>query len=229
MSEQRQKQNLVTSLSGFAALIAIVAFVVWAVGSIFAYLREIPKEIAAPLITAAATIFVATLTVMVGRYFERKKELDALYRDKKTEIYDEFLSKFFELFFGSDAPADPEKAAMDLVPFLREFTRKLVLWSGPEVIDAFVKWKDHLAKGNPDAQSLFLTEQFLIAIRKDLRHPGGGLQRGFFAKLFLKNGDIFLVMAAKNPNVTLQELAYVEGLLAAASSDSNLDEPHNPK
>lgn len=93
-----------------------------------------------------------------------------------------------------------------------------MLWSGPEVIEAFGKWKEHLAKGTPDAQSIFLTEQFLLAIRKDLRHPGRGLQRGFFAKLFLKNGNLFVAMAAKNPNVTLQELAYMEQLVDAMQS-----------
>jgi len=219
MSQQGSQQSLGVSIFGFVALVSIVGFVVWGVRGISAYLREIPKEIAAPLITAAATILVATLTVMVGRYFERKKELDALYRDKKTEIYDEFLSRFFKLFFGENASADPEQVAVDLVPFLREFTRKLVLWSGPEVIEAFGKWKEHLAKGTPDAQSLFLTEEFLLAIRKDLRHPGRGLQRGFFAKLFLKNGNLFLAMAARNPNVTLQELAHMEQLVDAMQNE----------
>ncbi len=77
---------------------------------------------------------------MIGRYYERRKELDALYRDKKTEIYDEFLKEFFGLFFSA-GEAKSETTEKDLVPFLREFTRKLVLWSGPEVIEAFVAWK----------------------------------------------------------------------------------------
>lgn len=59
---------------------------------------------------AAATVFVSTLTVVVGRYFERKREFDALYRDKKVEIYDEFLQKSFALLHGtsaSQAQSDP--------------------------------------------------------------------------------------------------------------------------
>lgn len=155
---------------------------------------------------AVATVLVATLTVMLGRYYERKRELDALYRDKKTEIYDEFLKEFFAIFFGA-SEGEAKGTETDLVRFLREFTRKLVLWSGPEVIEAFVAWKDHLAKGTPDAQSIFLTEAFLRAIRNDLRHTNKGLRKGFFARLFLREGGLFLVMAAKNPNVTLAELA----------------------
>jgi hypothetical protein len=172
---------------------------------------------AAALIAGAATIIVATLTITIGRYYERKKELDALYRDKKTEIYDEFLKEFFQLFFsaGEQPAGQPEQ---DLTQFLREFTRKLILWSGPEVIEAFVTWKDHLAKGTPDAKSIFLTEDFLLAIRKDLRHTNRGLRRGFFARLFLQEGSLFLSMAEQNPNVTLAELAEVENRLKSMQS-----------
>ncbi|WP_225863151.1 hypothetical protein [Ideonella benzenivorans] len=184
----------------------------WAVYAFFQYLNTIPKELAAPLIAASATVFVATATVMVGRYYERKKELDSLYRDKKTEIYDEFLKEFFALSFNSGE--DSAKAEKDLVPFFRDFTRKLVLWSGPEVIEAFVAWKDHLAKGNPDAKSIFLTEAFLLAIRKDLRHTNRSLRKGFFARLFLREGALFLAMAEKDPNVTLSALAEIENALA---------------
>ena len=156
-----------------------------------------------------ATVLVATLTVVVGRYFERKKELDALYRERKTEIYDEFLQKFFETF-GSKADAQATPESDNLVPFLREFMRKLILWSGPEVIEAFVKWNDHLAKGVPDADSIFLTESFLLSIRKDLRHSNRGIRKGFFAKLFLSRGALFLTLAERNPKITLAEVAEIE-------------------
>ena len=200
------------SLVGFALLVIIVGGVGWLVYIFFRYLSAVPKELAAALVAAGATVLVATFTVMVGRYFERKKELDALYRDKKIEIYDEFLKEFFNLFFGAGEGnlAAPEK---DLVPFLREFTRKLILWSGPNVIEAFVAWKDHLAKGVPDAQSIFLTEAFLRAIRDDLRHSSRTLRRGFFARLFLREGTLFLAMAQKDPNVTLEALAAMEKLI----------------
>lgn len=103
----------------------------------------------------------------------------------------------------------------DLVPFFRDFSRKLVLWAGPEVIEAFVAWKDHLAKGAPDAKSIFLTEDFLLAVRRDLRHTNKGIRRGLFARMFLKNSELFLLMPAKNPELKLEELAAMEKMLAS--------------
>jgi hypothetical protein len=147
---------------------------------------------AAALIAGAVTIIVATLTITIGRYYERKKELDALYRDKKTEIYDEFLKEFFQLFFsaGEKLEGQPEQG---LTQFLREFTRKRILWSGPEVIEAFVTGKDHLVKGTPDAKSIFLTEDFLLAIRKDLRHTNKRPETGLFRKAIPTGGFAFPV------------------------------------
>lgn len=203
--------SLLPMLFALALIAGVVAVITWFIQAFFQYVETVPTELAAPLIAGAVTIVVTTTTVMIGRYFERKKELDALYRDKKTEMYDAFLKEFFSLFYspGEKLQDDQER---DLVPFLQEFTRKLVLWSGPGVIEAFATWKDHLARGTPDAKSVFLTEAFLLAVRKDLSHSNFGLRRGFFARLFLRESALFLAMEQKNPNVTLDELAAVKKL-----------------
>ena len=214
------KETIKKSASIILAL-AIIVFVVWclywSITSFSKYIAAVPKELGAALIAGIAAVAVSTLTVMVGRYFERKKELDALYRDKKMEIYDEFLKKFFDLFF-SNSESNLTPKPDDLVPFLREFVRKLILWSGPEPIAAFLAWKDHLAKGVPDAQTIFLTEKLLLTLRADLRHSNKGIPKGFFASIVLKEGTLFLEMAKKNPNVTLDQLAEIESLINAKLS-----------
>jgi len=189
---------------GWLAVIGIKGFT--------GYVSTIPKELGAPIIAAVATVLVATLTVVLGKYFERKKELDALYRDKKTEVYDDFLKKFFEFYFSGGENIGEQ----DMVTFFQDFSRKLVLWAGPDVIEAFVSWKDHLAKGTPDAKSIFLTEDFLLAVRKDLRHTNKGIRRGLFARMFLQNSALFLAMSAKNPNLKLDDMAAIEKLLASS-------------
>jgi hypothetical protein len=181
----------------------------WGVTRFLSYVSAIPKEVGAALIAGTATIMVATLTVVIGRYFERKKELDAAYRDKKTEIYDEFLKQFFQLAH-SQSEIQPEPGPDDLVSFFREFMRKLLLWSGPRAIESFLDWKNHASKGLSDAKTLFLMEQFLFALRKDLGHSNFGIRKGFFARLFLSEWELFLELARKNPNITLAEVAEAE-------------------
>ena len=45
------------------------------VRTLVTYLAGVPKELGAALIAAAATVFVSTLTVVLGRYFERKARI----------------------------------------------------------------------------------------------------------------------------------------------------------
>jgi hypothetical protein len=65
----------------------------------------------------ATTVSGLTLTVVLGRYFERKKEIEAHYRQKKTEMYDSFLKEFFKSIHK------PKDENLNLIPFLREWQR----------------------------------------------------------------------------------------------------------
>jgi hypothetical protein len=210
-AKMNRTKQILTLIFGLLILGSGFWFIYHLIRTLASYISALPKELGASLIAGIATVLVATLTVVTGRYFERKKELDALYRERKTEIYDEFLKRFFELVH-SDTGVTATTGSDDFVQFLREFMRKLILWSSPEVIESFVKWKDQLAKGVPDAESIFLTEQFLLSVRNDLRNTNSGIKKGFFAKLFLKEGALFLTLAAKNPKITLAEMAEIEKL-----------------
>ena len=139
--------------------------------------------------------------------FERKKEIEAHYREKKTEIYDEFLSEFFKLFHSDARETDDD---IELVNFLREWQRKMILWGGQEVVLKYLLWLKNLQKGKADAQSMFLMENFFLEIRKDLGHNNSKLEKGTFIHLMLQNSDLFLSMAKDNPDVTLDELVAKE-------------------
>lgn len=196
------------------ALIGAAGWLLWSIlVALAAYLKTLPDGLAAALVGGSATVIVATITVMAGRYFERKRELDALFREKKTEIYDQFLDGFFGFMF-SNAEASPTKAPDDLVTFFRDFLRKLVLWSGPKPILAFSEWREHLAGGVPDAKTLRLTGRFLMALREDLGQTNKGMTDDFFTTLFLQNSTLFLKLVKQYPNLTLAQLAEIEQGLA---------------
>lgn len=201
---QRTKMALSIVLA-VALLVGMGWGLYWLLTSLFEYLRNVPKELGAPLVAAAATIMAATATVMIGRYYERKRELDSLYREKKMEIYAEFIQVLFEQFHDGDSQ-NPE----DVTKFIKKFVQKLILWSGPGPIAAFLHWKEHLAKGTPDAKSMQLTEQLLLALRSDLRHSNRGIPAGFFASFVLKESALFMELSKKNPNITLDQVAAIE-------------------
>ena len=90
--------------------------------TIWAQLLSLDKQLSVALLTAFTTVIVATLTVMLGRYLERKEELESHFRASKIQMYDEFLAAYFKLFEGED------DTDIDLVSFLREWQRKMIVW-----------------------------------------------------------------------------------------------------
>ena len=86
----------------------------------------------------------------------------------------------------------------------------MILWGGADVLSHYIKWRMHLGQGEPDAKSMFLTESFFKAIRKDLGLSNKGLEKGIFIHFILRNSDLFLQMAKENPNITLAELGEME-------------------
>jgi len=166
-------------------------------------LVSVNPQLAVAVVAAATTLIVSTATVMLGRYFERKKEIEAHFRAEKIKIYDEFLAELFKVFESEGEASD------GMVKFIREWQRKLVLWGGSNVLAAYFKWMQRL-KSTPDAQTVFLMDEFFRALRADIGQNSKGLEKGAFANLILRHGDFFILQAKKNPNITLDELSALE-------------------
>ncbi len=192
---------------GFILLALLAALVLWIVISLWGWFSSLNSDMAVGMLTASSTVIVATITLVLGRYFERVKEAEAHLRTQKIEMYDEFLKRLLALFYSSDSGQAGDD---DLVPFLQEWQRKLVVWGGPNVLSSFIIWKQHLAFGEPDAESVFLMDRFFRAMRADIGLSNRGLNKGFFSNIILRHADLFLAEAKKNPKITLAEIAQIE-------------------
>lgn len=139
--------------------------------AIWQTLVSVNPQLAVAVVAAATTLIASTATVMLGRYYERKKEIEAHFRAEKIKIYDEFLAELFKVFQSGGESSD------DMVQFLREWQRKLVLWGGSNVLAAYFKWMNRL-KAIPDAQTVFLMDEFFRALRADIGQNSHGLAKG---------------------------------------------------
>jgi hypothetical protein len=168
-------------------------------------LISINSDLAIAIIAAAATVLASTIAVMLGRYFERKRDIEAHFRTEKIKIYDEFLRELFRVLHSAEGSTDD-----NIVPFLKEWQRKLVLWGGNDVLRTYFIWINRLKSQHPDAQTVFLMDDFFRALRADIGQSSRRLKRGAFANLILRHADFFLALAEKNPSITLTEVAALE-------------------
>jgi hypothetical protein len=189
-------------------VIGIVITAVWLVNFIISGVlekfRALEEKVALAFLTVATTVIVATLTVVFGRYYERKKDIEAHFREQKIKIYDGFLKVLFEVFKSGEDKSD------EVVSFLWEWHRQMILWGGQNVLRRYIDWLRKLRSGELDAKTMWITEDLFRAIRKDIGHSSWKLTRGTFVHLILKHPDLFINLSRENPNITLSEIGKIE-------------------
>ena len=207
-SPQDNRLTVKSLLLGVLALL-LLAGIAWALIFLFVRLLGMFAGIDQNLVAAATTVIVAVFTIMAGRYFERRKEIEAAYRDKKTAIYEEFLVGLFEILLEStQGEASPnQEPDPNTVKFLREHHRKLILWSGPTSLKAYSDWYRTLLLAPTSAQTVLKMEKFFLAFRTDLGHSNRGLKDGDVLRLMVNDIDLLLLTSKNKPDVTLQELS----------------------
>ena len=179
----------------------------WTLSSIWDTISNSDNKLSVAIIAGFFSIIGAAMTVTLGRHFDRKKEIEAAFRERKIEIYDKFLIEIFKIFHANGSE---ENNGEELVIFLQEWQRTLVLWGGRNVLRTYFAWMSSLKKGHIDAGTIFLMDDFFRALRKDIGQSSFGLEKGAFSHLLLRHADLFLSESKKNPKITLDELAEME-------------------
>ncbi len=78
---QKNRQRLLAVLS-LLIVALILAATVWLILVIWHRFVALNPNLAVGFVTAAATVFAATSAITLGRYLERKKEIEAHYRER---------------------------------------------------------------------------------------------------------------------------------------------------
>jgi len=146
------------------------------------------SDLAIAIITAAATVLVSVVTVVIGKNLEKKREIEQQHRIQKTEIYENFMKGMFKVM-NLTKTSSGVISQDELNKFVEEFNRKLILWGGRNVIKEYMKFKkfgnDVKNKGNTEILILF--EKVLYAIRKDLGHSNLNLVSKDLLSLIIKD------------------------------------------
>jgi len=195
-------------LVGSFLVFSLFGYLIEALKTLWDGFRVLDKSVAAAIVAGIFTVVATTITMFVGRYYEEKRKRAELHRDKKIEMYDNFIAEIFRIFAQSGKKqSDTDK--IDLVEFLREHQRQFLLWSNAGVIRSYSEWQKSL-QGDPNAQTVLMIEKIFLSVRKDLGHSNWGIKKGDTVRFLLRNTDFFLAQIKQNPNITLEELSHLE-------------------
>jgi|GEM_PF-1122204 len=208
----------IKSILGGILAIAVLSGIAWllykAIAAAYHAFAALEKNVAVAIVVGSATVLGSTFAVVLTRYYQSKREREVAHRDRKIALYDEFMAKLFAVFLDD---TEEETKSEDLVPFLREIQRKLILWSGPGAIKAYAEWHSVLTTAPPRALQMIKMIDFFIALREDLGHSNKGIQHSHMVRFLLQNSDLFMQEYRKNPNVTFAEIAELEEKLGIVS------------
>lgn len=116
----------------------------------------------------------------------REREIDESHRQKKVEIYNDFLKLVSSFMQGENA--ENKKKTPNQQKILDEtekFQNGILLWGGPAVISSYLNYRKEAGKGTPE---MFISIDLLYqSLRKDIGLSNEGLDNLETIQLYLKD------------------------------------------
>lgn len=172
-------------------LIIGASFVIRWVIKVFSGLQN---EVAAAIIAVTGTILVSVISIIVGKYFERKSLIEQELREKKIPMYVGFVEFWFKLLMSEKTTGKkmPEK---EMLTYFSKFTKEIMVWGSDEVVSLWSNYRRLLVipdGGDATFNNIFEFEKLLLAIRKDTGHKNKNIKRGDLLGLFINDIDNYI-------------------------------------
>ena len=193
------------ALAAGAVVLVVGALLFWITRA------KLEKDITVAVVAAAGTILASVVVVSITQYNTKQMEVAEAHRLKKVEVYSEFGDLVFSIFRMIKIPDRPDledqekqlmfqKSQAELEEKYLSFSKKLLLWGSPEVINAWLVFmaqsrssEAHKADG-ADTKSaimnLLYMDDVFRAMREDLELSNRGLREGDLVKAFLTDPEI---------------------------------------
>lgn len=190
MAKRGKRPQLLMSFTLLALLVVGMVFATrWALQG----LLKVDPELGAALATGFVAVVVTVLSVAVSKYYERRSAVEQALREQKVPIYERLIDFVFRITFaekrGETVPTEQE-----MVLFMTELTRDLVIWGSPDVIRSFSSFKrlSSSAGSGSHIPIMFAVEDIFRAIRKDLGHGDTLLKKGDILAIYINDIDEYL-------------------------------------
>jgi hypothetical protein len=182
---QQPKQKLVLSFALLFLLIGVIGLVARMI------LKDLQPQVGAAFVVAASTVMVSVASVLIAKHYERQAEIQREHMKRKAEIYERQIQFWFSILFAPKLNK-PVPNDQELMAFFNDTMKDLITWGGDGVLHAYRRFR---ASAAPASQfelaknMIFVFEELLFEMRKDLGHANSGLGRGDLLRMFITDFD----------------------------------------
>lgn len=184
-------KNKIKNIVNISLGLSIIAGAIWGVYIIFAttweHLSKLDSTLSTGIIAASTTVIVSVISILISKHLETKTLTNNSIREKKIPIYEKIINFIFKIAFADKLGQKPP-SEKEMIEFFTETTRTLVVWGSNDMIRAFSKFREGAVEKSPN-EILFVVEDLMFAIRKDLGHEAKKLKRGDILRLYVNDID----------------------------------------
>lgn len=170
-----KRQNIFLAI---LLLVAILIFLFCIIYFFSIWLKTLNPSVGAALVTA----FLGLLGLWYAQWQSKSRDIAESHRSSKIEVYNLFF-EIVEAFQNEEIDADD--LTNDFKKKFQQLNRGLILWASPEVIKAYLNFREVAGKGSENI--LFAVDTVYQAIRKDLANSNFSLNKGDLIRLNLKD------------------------------------------
>ena len=160
----------------------------WIITAFIDKLNSVDSDLGKALVTGGVTVFVAVVSLVIGKIWEQRVKLQQEIREKKIPVYEKQIAIFFSMLFA-EKYGEQKPTEQELGKAFQDFTEKLIIWGSPEVIQAWLDFRIYDWDKNDPLAGFLKVETLLKAIRKDLGNSNSKLALGDITKLFVNDFD----------------------------------------
>lgn len=197
MSQSIQHRKIRSVARAIMALVFLAALA-YALYRIFlaagGWVASLDSDIAVAIVAASAAGFVSVLSLVLSKAYESNALVRKEHREKKVPTYVALIEFVFRVVMGEKLGNKPSDA--EILEFIYKFNQDIMIWGSDEVLGVWVKWRRTAMnaaemKQNP-MHLIYLYEDLILAIRRDLGHKNRNLVRGDILSVFVSDIDRIL-------------------------------------
>lgn len=194
----KNKKSLMKNIIiGILVLGIIVYIVVWLIGLFLGYvgvfvnrLSNMDAVVIVALITGSVSILGVVISSIVSKIVEYRQNTKRYLYEKKEEPYSEFIEMVYKIQEKGKAKENINDEEM--LDNIFSFSKKLTLWGSNKVIRKWLAFRKISQEQNDNTENLFMLEEIIFEIRKDMGQKKSGLEKGDILAFFVNDIEDYL-------------------------------------
>lgn len=124
------------------------------------------SKVIVALITGTVSLIGVIISSVVSKVIDYRKNRQEYLAQKREKPYGEFVDMVYKIQQNSKKPNSYTQEQM--IEDLLRFSKQITLWGSPSVAKKWIKFRENGAKPDSGKENLFIMEQIMNAMRKDL-------------------------------------------------------------